>query len=134
MILKLIRSLFTVRFLAFSIVGAIGVLVNQVALFLLAYILGIYYLLAAAFSFEIALLNNFILNEIWTFRKRNPSSPSWLRLIKFHASRILGFIATMVTLFLITEFLGIHYLISNIIAIGVGTFINYFTSDLWVWR
>ncbi|MEM2910264.1 MAG: GtrA family protein [Nitrososphaerota archaeon] len=126
--------MFTVRFLEFSIVGAIGVIVNQAILFLLAYILGIYYLLAAAFSFEAALLNNFALNEIWTFKKRNPCSPRWLRLVKFHVSRILGLVATMVTLFLITEFLGIHYLISNLIAIGVGTFINYFTSDLWVWK
>lgn len=134
MIIKLIRSMFTIRFLEFSVVGAVGVLVNQAVLFLMAYALGIYYLLAAAFSFEVALLNNFILNELWTFRERNKSSQWWFRLAKFHVSRILGFVATIVTLFLITEFLNIHYLISNLIAIGIGTVINYFTSDLWVWR
>ncbi len=134
MILKLIKSAFTIRFLEFSVVGAIGVLINQAVLFFLAYILGIYYMLAAMFSFEVALLNNFILNEVWTFRKRNTSSSRWLRLIKFHISRILGFVTTMLALFLITEFLTIHYLISNIIAIGIGTCINYFTSDLWVWK
>jgi dolichol-phosphate mannosyltransferase len=120
--------------LEFSVVGIIGIFVNQAVLFLLTYFLGIYYMLAAAFSFEVALLNNFALNEIWTFRKRSTHSSRSLRLIKFHASRILGFIATMITLFLITEFLNIHYLISNIIAIGIGTLINYFTSDLWVWK
>ncbi|MEM1531310.1 MAG: GtrA family protein [Nitrososphaerota archaeon] len=124
----------TIRFLEFSVVGAIGVIVNQTVLFLLAYVLGIYYLLAAVFSFEVALLNNFFLNEWWTFRKRNLSSSFWLRLVRFHVSRVLGFAATMVTLFLITEFLNVHYLISNVIAIGIGTCINYFTSDLWVWR
>jgi len=124
----------SLRFLEFSIVGAIGVLVNEAVLFLLSEFLKIYYLLSATFSFELALLNNFALNELWTFRKRNASSPRWLRLVKFHVSRILGFATSMLTLFLITELLGVHYLVSNVIAIGVGTFINYFTSDLWVWR
>lgn len=132
--LKLVRSILTVRFLEFSIVGAIGVLVNQAVLFLLTYLIGIYYMLAAVFSFEVALLNNFILNELWTFRKRETSSSRWFRLFKFHVSRILGFIVTIATLFFITEFLSIHYLISNVIAIGIGTLVNYFTSDLWVWK
>lgn len=134
MILKLIKSIFTIRFLEFSIVGAIGVLVNQAILFLLTYMFGIYYLLAAVFSFEVALLNNFVLNEVWTFKGRNRSSSWWFRLAKFHVSRVLGFITTIIALFLITEFLNVHYLISNIIAIGIGTIINYFTSDLWVWK
>jgi putative flippase GtrA len=60
------------RFLKFAVVGIVGVVVNTVALYLLTtFVFGErLYLAAAAISLELSILNNFYLNEYWTFRDK----------------------------------------------------------------
>lgn len=130
----LVKDILSIKFLKFSIVGLVGVGVNEGMIFLLTEHLKIYYAISGIISFEIALLNNFFLNDLWTFKNDKVSTSRLIRLLKFHISRILSFIVTVSMLILLTEFLNLHYLLSNLIAIGLGTLINYITSDLWVWK
>lgn len=124
------------RFLRFSLVGLSGVLVNQGVLYLLTqFILGErLYLVAAVIATEMALLNNFAWNELWAFRDKQYTGSVSGRLVKFHGSRALGILIGLSILYLLTDLAGIFYLISNLISIAVSTLVNYFTSDLWVWR
>ncbi|MEM0349165.1 MAG: GtrA family protein [Candidatus Caldarchaeum sp.] len=124
------------RLIKFSVVGGVGLIVNTVALFLLTnYVFGErLYLVAAAISLEISILNNFFLNEYWTFRDRAGPGGIQGRLAKFHGSRIAGTITTLAVLYLLTDFLGIFYLVSNIVGVLAGMAVNYLTSSCWVWR
>jgi len=131
----LIQRLKFWRLVRFSSVGLSGVLVNQGLLWALTtYVFGErFYLLAAVFSVEASVINNFYWNDIWTFGDRQVKD-GWLkRLIKFHGSRFLGIITSLVVLFILTDILGMYYLLSNLFSIGAGTVVNYLTSDYWVW-
>ncbi|GBC68711.1 hypothetical protein HRbin01_00395 [archaeon HR01] len=124
------------RFVRFSLVGVSGVAVNQGLLFLLTnYVLGErLYLAAAVISTEMSVLNNFIWNEVWTFKDKHYSNSVYGRLLKFHGSRLLGILIGLVILYILTDVMGIHYLFSNLASIAASTIVNYLTSDLWVWR
>lgn len=123
------------RFLKFALVGVLGLVVNTAFLYLLTtYVFGeALYMLSAAISLELSILNNFYFNERWTFRDRSFSDALFGRLVKFHVSRILGAVTTLTALYLLTEHLKIYYLLSNIVGVGFGTLVNYLTSRFWVW-
>ena len=131
-----LRSLDIPRLIKFSLVGGVGLVVNTVALFLLTnYVFGErLYLIAAVISLEISILNNFFLNEYWTFRDRAGPTGIPGRLLKFHGSRIAGTITSLGILYLLTDFLGIFYLVSNIVGVLAGMAVNYLTSSYWVWK
>lgn len=124
------------RFIKFSIVGGSGLVVNTVALYVLAtFVFGErLYMLAAAISLELSIINNFLLNEYWTFRDRTVAGEFLKRFVKFHGSRIAGFFTTLTILYVLTDVLGVYYLISNLIGVLVGMGVNYLTSNFWVWQ
>ncbi len=125
------RKILSTTFLKFSIVGASGVVVNY-GIAYLGYVAGLGDLLSLAIGVEAAIISNFIWNDLWTFRHRR-TLKLHLRILYFHASRLLGFFTTMASHYLFAHILGIPITISYILAIGIGTLTNYFTSDLFVW-
>jgi len=113
------RKLFSTTFLKFGIVGASGVAVNY-GIAYLGYIAGLSDILSLAIGVEAAILNNFTWNDLWTFRHRRTLKLP-LRILYFHASRLLEFFATMTSRYLFTHIVGIPLTISYILVIGVGT-------------
>ncbi|MEM1943431.1 MAG: GtrA family protein [Candidatus Caldarchaeum sp.] len=124
-----------VRFAKFAVVGLVGLALNTVLLYLLTtFVFGErLYLIAAVLSLEASILNNFLLNEYWTFKDRVAGGGFFKRMLKFHGSRILGAATSIVVLFLLTEYAGLYYLVSNLVAVVLGTAVNYLTSNFWVW-
>lgn len=124
------------RFSKFALVGGVGLVVNTVLLYVLTtYVFGErLYLAAAAISLEASILNNFLLNEYWTFRDRRSGKGFLTRMLKFHGSRIVGAATSLVILYILTDLLGLYYLVSNLIAVLLGTAVNYLTSNFWVWQ
>ena len=125
------RKILSATFLKFGIVGASGVVVNY-GIAYLGYIAGLSDIISLAIGVEAAIINNFTWNDLWTFRHRRTLRFP-LRILYFHASRLLGFLATMASHYLFAHIIGMPITISYILAIGVGTLTNYLTSDLFVW-
>ncbi|MCL7393818.1 MAG: GtrA family protein [Thaumarchaeota archaeon] len=125
------RKIFSITFLKFGVVGASGVVVNYGVSYA-CYIAGLSDIISLAIGVETAIISNFIWNDLWTFRNRR-TLKLHLRILYFHVSRLLGFLATMASHYLFAYILGIPIAISYILAIGVGTLTNFFTSDLFVW-
>ena len=123
------------RMLKFCAVGISGIIINETMLWALTEIWGLYYLFSSIASTEFAILNNFIWNELWTFRDTYDDTKSGIfeRFLKFHLSRFGSVILGFLLLVLLTEMFSVHYLISNIISILLILVYNYFTSKEWVW-
>lgn len=86
-----LKPLLSPRFLKFAFVGAIGVAVNLGCLALFAHVLDLHTNLASALAIEVSIVNNFLLNDRWTFRdRRHPESPFFRRAIHFHAVSLVG--------------------------------------------
>ncbi|MCX8187246.1 MAG: GtrA family protein [Nitrososphaeria archaeon] len=127
------KRIFSWVFVKFGIVGAIGILVNFALYWALTSILGAHYLLAGAIATELAILNNFALNDIWTFRERRGGTRIIVRILNFHWSRLLGFLVTIGSTYMLVDLMGLDKNISYLFAIGLGTLTNFFTSDIYVW-
>jgi dolichol-phosphate mannosyltransferase len=125
-----------IRFVKFGLVGLSGILVNEGLLWLLTENIGLYYLLSAAIAVETAIITNFILNDIWTFRdRRTPGNKSLLgRGLKFNLVSLGGLGINIAILWIITDVVGISYLISNLIGIAGATLWNFTINTLWTWR
>lgn len=119
------------RFLKFLAVGATGIAVNEGLLWLLTES-GLFYLFSSLIGIETSIISNFILNDLWTFRKER-KGPFLGRLGKFNVARLITLAINLMVLWLLTSF-GLHYLISNLIGIAIATIIGYLASLWWVWK
>lgn len=103
---RLLRTLLSPRFLRYGLVGGSGVLVTQLALFVLKELLGVHQNVAYLLAIECAVLSNFVLNDRWTFGDRRRAKPWRTRLARFHlvsgvgmAINALVFVVTIALLF-----------------------------------
>lgn len=118
------------RLFRFGIVGALGVAVNSLVLFTAHGVAGLPLLVASPLAVEVAILHNYYWNERWTF---GAGAFSLLRLGKFNLTSLGGLLITSSVLYLLVAFAGVHYLVANLIGIGVATVWNFATSLLWTW-
>jgi dolichol-phosphate mannosyltransferase len=117
----------------FALVGIIGIVVNQVALYALTDGLGIYYIWSAILASQLSTLNNFLLTELWVFRDRDHRSHVLYRYLVFNLLNIATLVIRVPVLFLLTDLFGVHYLISNLVAIGLTFGVRYVVADNWIW-
>jgi putative flippase GtrA len=75
------------KIIKYVIVGGLGTVVNEGVLILLKPVLPIAVSLALAIEFSI--LFNFLLNDVWTFKKERVGS-FLNRMVKFHVSSLVG--------------------------------------------
>jgi dolichol-phosphate mannosyltransferase len=122
------------EFLKFAMVGGSGVIVNMGCFFILTRWVGLKIEIASPIAIEISILTNFLLNNIWTFRKRNTKVGLASRILRYHLVTGLAGLVNYGILLLLARVFGVHDLIANLIGIVVGTFINFFLNSLWTWR
>ncbi|AGY58631.1 glycosyltransferase [Gloeobacter kilaueensis] len=126
------------RFLKFGLVGASGVVVNLAALWWFKGILGWPLWEAGAAAVEIAIFSNFLLNDNWTFRaeaEREPGLVAWfVRLLRFNAICGVGAVLNIACLLLLTNLLGLYYLLSQLVAVGLSTLWNYTLNAVLNWQ
>ena len=117
----------------FAVVGILGIAVNQVALYALTEGAGIHYALSAVLASQASTLHNFVLTEWFVFRGRESRHALVVRYLIFNALNVATLGIRLPVLVLLTELGGLHYLVSNVIAIGLTFGIRYLVSDYWIW-
>lgn len=125
------------RFIKFGIVGGSGVFVNMGFLWFFTEIVGLYYLISSVLAIALAMISNFIWNDLWTWRDRGePGINAYLiRMAKFIlVSSIAAYIGNLGILWILTHFFHIYYLISNLIGIAIGTALNYSVNNFWTFK
>ena len=119
-------------------VGGSGVIVDMAVLHAVVVWLGWNVSLAKMCSAEMALLNNFLWNELWTFRL--PSSGGGThagilrRLWRFHAICGAGIGLAVLFLHLFHSWLGFNLYLANLLAIGLVTLWNFGLNARFNWR
>ena len=126
------------QFIKFCLVGGNGVVVDMTILHLLAHGLGWNVSLSKLCSAEAALLNNFLWNEVWTFRSAGTERVSYAgvgrRLWWFHAICGAGIGLAIFLLHLFYRWLGINLYVANLLAIVLVTFWNFWLNALFNWQ
>jgi dolichol-phosphate mannosyltransferase len=125
------------RFFRFGLVGFSGVFVD----------LGVFYLLrsqdlgltsSAAISGELAIINNFLWNDFWTFGDISSLQPGkrqrLKRLLKFNIICLAGLALNVLIVNFLFNFLGINEYVAKLIAIAAVTVWNFWLNLKLSWR
>ncbi len=138
-LLQLRLSLWPVkRFLRFGIVGLSGVFVDLAVYYLLRNSVGLGLTRSAILSAEVAIFNNFLWNERWTFGDIARQQGKWRqrskRLLKFNLVCLTGLILNVLLLNLLFNLFHINEYGAKLLAIAAVTFWNFWLNLKFSWR
>ncbi|MGB7519733.1 MAG: glycosyltransferase, partial [Spirulinaceae cyanobacterium] len=135
----------TNRFIRFGLVGLTGVLVDMSVLYLLSdpstFAWGL--TRSKIIAGEVAIINNFLWNDAWTFADIAMKQKGWgkrlKRLLKFNLICLIGLFLNVLILNLLFNYLGFNNFstgryIANLIAIGIVTGWNFWLNLKLSWR
>ncbi len=120
----------------FSIVGISGIVINQGLLILLKEFAGFALPVASLFAIELAIVNNFLWNDLWTFKTGDQLqrlSSRWHRFVSFQVVSVGGAVINFAILNFLAYILGIDYRIANIIGILLGFIWNFLANRRLTW-
>lgn len=124
----------SVRFMRFLSVGISGLLVNMLLLALMTEWLGLHYMLSAVFATQGSTVWNFGLTEHWVFADRQQARGRVLRLVLFLFMNNAAFLLRGPMIYLLTDRLGLYYLLSNLISLVALTIVRYGVADNLIWK
>jgi dolichol-phosphate mannosyltransferase len=128
-----IATLRSSRFFKFAVVGGSGVLVDMAVLFLLSdpSTLGLGLTRSKIAAAELAIINNFLWNDAWTFSDM-VKTRSWAhklrRLVKFNIVCGIGLVLNVVLLNVMFNVLHMNRYVANLIAIAGVTAWNFWIN------
>ncbi len=122
---------------AFNSIGLLGVLIQLSTLAVLTGWLRLHYLVGTALAVEAAVLYNFFWHEHWTWSDRTcPDQYAvWKRLARFHlANGALSIAGNLILMRLLVGVFSMNYVVANLTTIAVCSYLNFLTSDRFVFR
>lgn len=128
------------RFLRFGVVGLSGIFVDMAFLYLLSdpATLALPLTRSKIIAAELAIINNFLWNDIWTFKdissKQPGKRPKIKRFLKFNLICLAGLILNVLFLNLFFNLFGLNRYLANLGAIALVTIWNYWLNLKLSWR
>ncbi|MEM9818483.1 MAG: GtrA family protein, partial [Cyanobacteria bacterium P01_D01_bin.6] len=137
---KMRRNFPTKAFLRFALVGLSGVFVDMAVLYLLHTTMGLPLTRSKILAAEVAIVNNFIWNDLWTFATISRHQKGWgarfKRFLKFNMICLAGLVLNVLVLNLIYNVMfGQRWAyMANLLAIGLVTAWNFWLNLKLSWR
>ena len=128
------------RLIRFGLVGLSGVVVDMGMLYLLTdpTMLGLGLTRSKILASEVAILNNFLWNDRWTFgdlaKGQTKKRQIFKRFIKFNLVCLMGVILNVLILNVLFNQFGINRYVANFIAIAIVTLWNFWINLKLNWR
>ena len=122
-----------IHFIRFNVVGVLGFALQSVALFVLTHsAYPISYLVATAAAVELAVLNNFVWHQRWTWKDR-PSATTGetlRRLLKFNITNgAVSITGNLVFMSILVGRLGLPIPGANVASVAACSICNFFLAD-----
>ena len=122
-------------FTKFGIVGLVGTCIDFAFYVMFVEIARFPPATAKAFSAEIAIVNNFTLNNIWTFNKRKVPYPLWRKFVTFNFISFGGLAIGVVIVKVLTIYFGSeNYRFYFLVTIPPVMFWNFFMNHYVTWK
>ncbi|MDA0267863.1 MAG: glycosyltransferase family 2 protein [Cyanobacteria bacterium] len=126
------------RFLRFGLVGFSGLFVDYATFFLLFEQLGLGLTTSTVLSGELAIGNNFLWNDAWTFADLAQQQKGWparlKRFLKFNLICLAGLTLNTLIVNLLFNLLGFNPYLAKFIAIATVTLWNFWVNLKLSWR
>jgi len=114
-----------VQLFRYGFVGGAAFLVDYGMLYILTEWVGLHYLVSATISFILGLITNYLLSISWVFNNRTLSS-RWAEFMIFAIIGVIGLGLNALIMYICTDKLSIHYLLSKLISTVIVFFWNFF--------
>lgn len=124
------KSLF--EFIRFAVVGSISTVINYSIFFFLFQFAEIHYLLASAIGFVVGIFVSYFLNRAFTFKSSTENKGR--EFLSYLCVCLVSLGLSIFTLRIAVSFFMINPLLSNVFAICVSTFSNFFGAKSFVFR
>ncbi len=112
------------QFMRYVGVGGAAFIVDFACLWTLTEYLGLHYLIAATLAFSVGLVANYLCCLVWVFDFRSMSNRLH-EFVVFGTIGIAGLLLNSLLLYGLTEYGGLHYLISKLCAAAVILVFNF---------
>jgi dolichol-phosphate mannosyltransferase len=115
------------KYLRFCAVGGSGMVVDTLMLYVLTERLELNLTVSKAIAAELALINNFMWNDAWTFHQPvgDGGAVWWMRLGKFNLICLTGIGFSIVLVEVLVRSLSLGLVLSNLVAIVVVSLWNF---------
>ena len=118
-----------IQLFRYGFVGGAAFLVDYGVLVLLTEVFGMHYLLSAPISFILGLVTNYLLSVVWVFNNRTLGN-RWAEFTVFAIIGVIGLGLNALIMYVCTDKMGIHYMISKIISTVIVFFWNFFARKV----
>ena len=118
--------------LRFGAVGATGCVVNLAVFAVCVHPTGLDYGVSAVIAWVVSVLNNFLLNQHWTFAAKQ--APPFLQGVRFFTVSALVFGFTYLVLVALVSGVGLALVPAQAIAIAAGTPLSFIGQKLWSFK
>lgn len=125
------------RVITFQLVAWLGTALNVSILYLLKGKLGVPLLIAGAIAIEAAIIHNFTWHYLYTWKGRVEGNfKDYLkRLFNYNiVTASIDFVVNLGTLWVLTTYFGIHYLIADLLGKLAGPLFKYFANEFLIFR
>jgi dolichol-phosphate mannosyltransferase len=121
------------HWIKFNVVGVLGFALQSAALFVLTHTAySISYLAATAVAVELAVLNNFVWHQRWTWSDRPASTrgETWRRLAKFNLTTgAVSIAGNLIFMSILVGRFGLPVVGANVVTVAGCSLISFFLAD-----
>lgn len=121
------------RFQKFLVVGAVGLSVNLLGLFILHEILPLRLVIASPIAIALSMFVTFVLNELWTWHDRG-SGRVLHRAAMYVPINTVGLIINWQLALYLERHGDLHYLAAQLVGAGVAAVWNFGLNNFVTWR
>ena len=126
------------RVLRYAVVGISGVVVNMLVFYLLREGVQLTLLVSSVIAVEAAIMNNFIWNDIWTFKsiseKQEGGPCRFQRFLRFNLVSFTGLVMHTLIVYLLVSHGKVNESFAMLLAIAVVFILNYLLNVKFSWQ
>lgn len=116
----------------YCVVGVLGTAIDIGSLYLLVEYAYLHVMLATAIAFLLAVVNNFLLNKIWTFENQHKNFTK--QFIKFLLVSLVGLALTEIFMYVFVYLVEIWYILAKALTSIVVLSWNFLGNKFWTFR
>ena len=109
----------------YGFVGGVAFLVDYGTLFVLTHYAGVLYLWSAAIAFILGLVTNYLISISWVFQ-HSGKMRVWQEFVCFAIIGVIGLGLNELIMYVGTDMVHLHYMISKLISTAIVFFWNFF--------
>ena len=116
------------KFIRFSLLGGIGVVLYYITLYSLTEFCGIWYLLSSIIASVVNIITSFLVHKFRTFSKTKNEGKVHVQFFLYVLITVLYSVTNVVLLYVLVQLCNIHYILSQIILTIGLSIINYYVT------